>query len=476
MAIVQKSQLKEIETSIREMKDCLHFWDSLNNDIDAELVQIDTKNPEELIQARDRLRKLTQQEISDNTDNAEKGLWGLYGVAVIGLGAGLAAFEASGAGPMAAFLLGGSRYIGQGAKFAIRYVKETPKFLKTVGEITGKGFSRIREKWYLRWAPVPLGIGYGVAKTVKTGWELEEKREAKATPVPETVLKSVQQDPVSLDTGMEWAQEYNHNSEMMEYLLPKLYNQVVTPEGALLLTHHLLESFSLSESLSMEKKVVYVSILEREFDRALNHFGQWVLTLGLTGAKESEEALFQSGETVIRGYLVQPGIDDLMDEMRKEKEALQKMMHSHQNQMWLAGHPDAAAAKINYPHRLEMLDRGIPLTWGGTQRKLDDLPFYLDTVKQSFSGMVADFQIKNPALWQSFAEHAGNWIGSKGGTLGYFGSSLFLKGGWSVMFKGIPFMIAGSLFEASYKAEEAASSRLPVQLCIPSYGTLCENL
>lgn len=460
MVTTRNIRLKEVETSLREMKNTLHFWDSLNKEIDAELAQINSKNLEDLIRSRDQLRKLTQQEIADNTDNAEKMLIPLVGTAVVGGAAALyLGWQVAG---LAILLEGGTPTVGATGAAMLGVGKTTVGLLK----------EKIAQHWYWRWAPVPLGMGYGVARTVQTEWKMEKKREAKTTFVPETILKSVQQNQISLDTGMEWVQEYNHDGGMMEHLLPKLYNQLVTPEGALLLTHHLLESFSLSESLSMEAKAVYLDILTREFDLALNHFGEWVLTLGLTVAKEGKEEVLKSGETRVRGYLMSSDTENLITEMFKEKESLLQMMDVHQK--WLVEH--AHAEQTLFERREAMLHRGIPFIWGETQRKLNDYPFYLGTVKESFSGMVNDFQMKNSSLWQSFGMHAGNYMNSTGGLVGYFSSTLFLKGEWSLLIKGIPFMIAGSWIEASYKAEEAAQRRLPVQLCIPSHGTLCEKL
>lgn len=478
-----RSEIEGVGNSLRIMKEGLHGWDDVDDQIDEKLKEIETVLKQSAIDSnvleefrkdRERLWQLSAKERAANIENAEKALPWIKGTAAVGL-AVPATFLAwkLGAG---ALLIQGARMLGsQVIRHPIQTVKQVSGFI-------GSQWKWVLAKWYRRWAPVPLGIGFGFARNYWVAREQEKKREALKTDIPNSVVKKVKQEPPSWDEGIQIAQNYPAHSKLMEHLLPALYNQVVTPEGALVLTHTLLETFSLNPSLDVAIKNSYGVILEREFERALQRFGKWILVLDLTEATSSEERVFEIGEgdqkIYVRGYYVKPGIKDLIREMRKEKEELLKMMGVHET--WVGQNSRTEIMDV-IRHRRDTVDQTYVIHWGEMQSKLNKMKQYLDKTKESFKLMGQDFQGKNLDIWTLYALKASpmNVFSnpSEGQFLGWFGGSLFVKGmGWTVMLKTIPYGIAGGFISASYTAEELAKLRQPIRMCLPGFGALCEQI
>jgi len=106
MFVGKKEQLKEMVSAYQTMKESLHWWDHVDNQIDAELkkvkgelakseTEVDAKLVEEFAKNRDELFNLTAKEIQSNVDSYDTiitGLWITAGVGILcGIGATIAA-------------------------------------------------------------------------------------------------------------------------------------------------------------------------------------------------------------------------------------------------------------------------------------------------------------------------------------------------------------------------------------------------
>lgn len=486
-----KGELEGIQNSLQIMKMGLHWWDGVEGQIDDQLKEIqgalanptiDPQVVEHFRKQRERLWQLTDRERADNIANAEKILPWVKGTAVVGIG--VPAFYFAWEAGLGALI----------TRSVATLVRKNP--IQTIKQVAGFVSSRwqwVRAAWYRRWAPVPLGIGYGSIRNYFVARKQEQTRDTLKVEAPSPLLEKVKTRPPSWADGLKIVEQYPHDQKLMEYLLPGLYRQTVTPEAALVLTHVLLEIFSLSPFVDAKTKNIYGEIMEREFHHVLDNFGKWVMTLGLTQALESEEGVYEGetneGKIVIRGYPIAKGVDDalksLLAERIDEKKELSKMMDQHMN--WLEGNLRAKTPELREGYlkimriRKDYVERATPLAWGATQAKISQMEQYIYKVNESFVLMGQDFQAKNPDIWQIFAREAAparTWSNPTGGQfLGWFGGSLFVGGsGPAILFKSIPFGIAGGFISASYTAEELAKLRQPIILCLPSYGAMCERL
>lgn len=447
-------RLAEIQTSLKEMREALHFWDSLSREVGRteeaiEAIKNDPATGAETVEKfrlqREDLHRRVLQELNANIENEEDiALPVLIGTAVVGIAVPAIFFSAK-------ILAAG------GAAAGFQAVKSA------VGQAASK-WGWVRAKWYRRWAPVPLGMGFGAGRTA---WVAREQRIGR-----EALKKSA---PASLPHDLKGIKEYPSDREFVKTAIPALYGQVKSPEGILVLTHILLETFSLSPSLGPEEKMEYGALMEEEWENSLTRFGKWILTLDMTGALASEESLFQiNADQVIAGHLVRPGMGDFVDSLRREKRAVLEMAKLHEE--WLQQQDVDSRFKRYALTRKEWIDRNFSLQWGNIQSKIRELPLTIGKTREALRLMGGDFRAKNQRIWDIFVGGAGDYWGSTGGMIGFFSAPLFLEGGFSLMIKAIPFMMAGSWVEASYDAGDAAALRQPIRLCLPGYGSLCEEI
>ncbi|MBI4125071.1 MAG: hypothetical protein HY609_02780 [Deltaproteobacteria bacterium] len=486
------------------MKRGLHAWDDLDNQINAQLEaveqvlakpQIDPEQVEQFRQEREKLWKLTAKERAENIENAEAGKKWAIRIALGALAAegGLLALKL---GAAAALLKGGTALLSRakpiaeaGSAFvrqAMGHPVQTSRSLLQSAEKFGRW---IQGRWYRRWAPVPLLMGAGLARTYWASKKLEQAMTERRVQPPKELAQKIKYNVPTWEEGIKILQEYSHQKEWVEELLPKMFARVVTPEGALVLSHILLETFSLSPVLDPAAKNEYGPVIEDQFKQAVRRYGRWVLTLNLTGATSSRERVYEIQEgnqtTYIRGYVVEPGIKDLIEEMRGEKEALLALMDLHE--AWVdyrlrSENPERHEAYLQVIRsRKGYVQKAYSLHWNEVQSKLNNLDQYLAKIQESFASMGIDFQMKNRDIWMHYVEHASlaNLITnpSAGQFAGWWGGTLFVRGsGFFSFLKAIPFGLAAGFVTSSYTAEELAGHYSPVRMCLPSYGALCEQL
>ncbi len=171
--------------------------------------------------------------------------------------------------------------------------------------------------------------------------------------------------------------------------------------------------------------------------------------------------------------------------MKQEKRELLKGMAVHE--AWLrrslrVDDEESHKQRLKvFDSRKDYVEREYAIHWGKVQSKLNDMDVYLGKIKQSYEAMKEDFMGKNLDIWMLYLAQAapGNVLRnpSSGQLLGWLGGSFFVQGSGPFAFiKAIPFGAAAGFVSASYTAEDLATSRQPISLCLPSYGSLCERL
>lgn len=444
---------------------------------------------------KERLWQATCKERAEHIENLEMVLTGLKITSAVGLGTAVA-LGAWQLGLVAAIGRGGLALLSRaapvavaGSKFGRQALRHPFQTIRSLSEPLGRSGQWVKDKWYRRWAPVPLLMGAGLTRTYWVDRDLAKERKKLQVEPPSSLVETIKQTSPSWSEEIKIVQQYSHRQDLIQTVLPKMYAQVVTPEGALVLTHTLLETFSLSPVLDPAAKHAWDHFIEEQFERALHHYGQWVLTLNLTGAAASPERVYEiqteDQTSYIRGYVVQPGIKDLIEEMRKEKEALLELMALHE--VWtdhrlreeVPEQHEAYMKVIRF--RRKYVQKVYAIHWNEVQSRLNNLDQYLAKIQESFASMGIDFQMKNRDIWIHYAEHASlaNLITnpSPGQFLGWWGGTLFVQGSGFVSFlKAIPFGLAAGFVTSSYTAEALARQDLPIEMCLPSYGALCEQL
>lgn len=342
--------------------------------------------------------------------------------------------------------------------------------------VLGTAQKFVQGRWYLRWAPVPLGVAYAFGRVSWAHHVQEKNRADLAVPVPDGVRREVSATYPSLVRGIDIAHRYPHDEQLMVDLIPKLFSPTFTPDGALLVIHALLETLSLHPAVGSEKKRRYVEMMQAEFQKVIQKFARNMEVMELTGVLGNSEAIFSAGDITIQGRIVKPGMQDLIEEMRTEKKALQEMTAAHIQ--WVGSRDLPPHVMVQVSAREKTIDERLPLVWGGIQAKIGTPKIYMDAVQQSFEVMRNDFVMKNLDVWEAFeaSANAPDAANSTGSMLGVFGAMVFLKPGWMLIIKSIPFMFAGSLIEGAHAAIERSSQRHPIKFCLPGYGTLCDIL
>lgn len=336
--------------------------------------------------------------------------------------------------------------------------------------------SFIRSRWYIRWAPVPLGIAGAFAYVVWVDHRRAGERKAMSQAVPAAIRSQVLTTYPAIAEGMAIVQRYADDDALMSALIPKLFSPVYTPDGALLVMHCLLETLSLHPAVNSVQKRAYVELVQMEFRQVVGRFANKMQVMESTKVLSHPESLFSAGDMMIQGHIVKPGMQDIIDEMRGEKDALKAMLRGHLT--WLKTRHLSAHVMREADARLQVLDERMPLNWGSIQAKLGNPKVYMDSVQQSFEIMQSDFVMKNLDVREAFesSTNSPDAANSTGSMLGIFASILFLQPSWTLVFRSIPFMFAGSLIHGAHTAVEQSAIRHPIKFCLPGYGTLCDTL
>lgn len=333
----------------------------------------------------------------------------------------------------------------------------------------------IRDRWYLRWAPVPLAMAYAAGHTALMASRQDSERQALRVPVPGEVYLKVQTGLFSPQEGIEIAQKYAYDQTLMLSLIPKQFESVFTPDGSLVLVHTLLETLSMHPAVDSKQKSLYFTAIEVAHKKVEDQFMQHTL-VEMADAVGNPELVFSAGDKIIQGHIMNNGVRGIIQPMRAEKEALQSIVATHVAWMEKRGLPAEIISQIQA--RIPTVDERLPLEWGRIQAKISTTKTYIDSVRLSFATMRDDFVMKNLDVWELFESKAmpNDATNSPGSMVGMLGASMILKPSWTIVFRAIPFMMAGSLVHSANEVGDEAFRRLPIKFCLPGYGSLCDIL
>lgn len=349
---------------------------------------------------------------------------------------------------------------------------------RVTAPITG-AMAFIRARWYLRWAPLPLALGYSVGRAAYTDYVQEEERHALQTPVPEKLRTLVKQSTPTLADALTVVHLYAHDEALMRELIPKMFRTAFTPDGALILVHALLETLSLHPAVGPELKREYLQLIEAEFGILSKKEGTLVGRFAeqMVMAKEDLETPdtlipVKDAAITISGHVVRPGISNLLNDLRTEREAVLVMAHAHDRWVSDRGLPEATLTQTHA--RIAAIEKRLNLEWGVVQGKFRDPERYMSAVTEGFTIMAMDFRHKNRTVWEIMEEGGGDYdspasiAGLLWGIAAFQSPGNFLT---SLIFTGL-----GSKVADSNTAAEQSNLRRPIKFCLPDYGTNCDAL
>lgn len=342
------------------------------------------------------------------------------------------------------------------------------------GPVSG-AMDYIRNRWYLRWAPLPLSLAYAIGHATYAEYEQETERQTFRKPVPDGLRALVKKASPSLSDSLTIVRTFPHDMDLMKDVIPKMFRTAYTPDGTLVVVHALLETFSIHPAVNPEMKQEVLRLIEREFIGRASETTVSRFAAQMTLVKEdlaTPNMLFSMSDQVISGHVVQAGIANLLSDMRNERQALLAMAAEHDAWLHTLSLPETVLQQTHA--RVKAIEGRLNLEWGVVQTKLQDPERYMAAVTEGFKIMAQDFRQKNRSIMDSMEEGAvtGDSLESIAGL--FWGMTVF-QSPWSYL-TSMVFMGVGSKVSQSNAAVEHSRTRRPIKFCLPDYGTNCDTL
>lgn len=373
----------------------------------------------------------------------------------------------------------------QGGRYRIQNtLQRLSQFTKPVRNKVTDTRRFISSRWYLRLLPLYGGLMFGLGKTAYDDHQLSLERAALSVAVDDDIKSQIMTaKAVSWQQGLNVIHQYPYDQELVRFLIPKLYEQTASPEGALVLSHILIETFSLSPALDEKTKYEYIELITNEFLTSLTTFRSRVETLIALGAINQPLGVYEidgncdgQADVVLIGYPEENlmGVRGFLQGIQKEHEQVGLALDQHE--AWLGDKVNAQIKNV-VSERKARFQTAQKLDWNDYQRKLISLDGYLMKSEQAYVLMLKDFDEKNIGIWKAYIDKSFD-LDSMGSLSGMAAAGLSLQGSSGIGFivKSIPFMYSGANVEGSLTAKSIATTRQPITFCIPGFGSLCEDL
>lgn len=349
---------------------------------------------------------------------------------------------------------------------------------RTIDRVSGPvsgAMEFVRNRWYLRWAPLPLSLAYAIGNATYVEHQQETERLALRKPVPDKLRELVKNSSPSLVDAITIVHNFAYDAALMQDIIPKMFRTAYTPDGTLVVVHALLETFSLHPAVSPEMKQAVLRLIEREFDgnapeTTIKRFAAQMAILKEDLA--TPNMLISVESTVVSGHVMQPGIANILSDMRDERNGLLAMAAEHDQWMHTLGLPNTILQQTHA--RVQAIDHRLNLEWGVVQSKLQDPERYMAAVTEGFKIMTQDFRQKNRSI-MDMMEDGTSTGDSMESIVGLFWGMTVFKSPWSYL-TSMLFMGVGSKVSESNTAVEQSRLHRPVKFCLPDYGTNCDTL
>jgi hypothetical protein len=354
---------------------------------------------------------------------------------------------------------------------------------------------------FLSWSLPALSIGVSLVRATYNDMSLEAERDALIIPTPQEELAKVLvsrhimgTETEDTDQTLTWnedlnlLQAYPNDKNLVQFIVPKMFENVFTPEASLILSHTLLETFALSPSLGSFAKEDYETIVRAEFTKANQRFGtDFVIPMmekGWIDIPENKYSIDTNGDgavdVTIHGELrtaeQEEAFIQIEDHLKKEKSALLTLTSLHN--VWVIGklagkHPellDTISKRTNWLAAYYQTD------WKYLELKLKDekAGLYSYHINDGYEKISTSYKERTKDYWEIYFGQIFSSQSSVLGIAGFMAHTYFVESNvFTFIPAGLYFGAGAGSFTSPSTAYEEARDQKPIPI---NNGIYSENL
>lgn len=334
---------------------------------------------------------------------------------------------------------------------------------------------------------------------------LERDRLANAKPVDDLVLGALLSGAHMMGTEtadsrntFTWVEDikliemYPHDDDLVNLLIPKIFENAMMPETALLLAHTILEIFSTSPYLSHEQHVYREKLVREQFYAVLSRYEESLiremLDRGYADIPVGDYPCDANGDGVMdalcHGEPRAPQLTLFFERMRlrmeMEKQAAMAVSAAH------AGYWQSLPANVAPEVRPALAGRqakwesSITTDWDSKKSDIRryQAGLYVADMTESYELLATSYRDATKSYWDLYYDNVG--IGDKSGTglvMMAGGFTFFVAPAWyAVLPVALYYGSGGDTIMAPGKAHELYTTRDALPIQVPAHGVSTENL